>query len=276
MIKQIVICLSLMLSISVSLASASDSARPDLHQAIESLDHGIKLLEQNDPDAQQAIELAATQIEYAIREYGYHSAAAYHALGNAYTLTGDMGHAMLAYRRAELIDPRDIRVQDSIDYVRDQVHISVEPNIPNRIRAALISWRGIVPRTWIWAAGITLFVFAWGVFTIGLFSAQSRRARTVGIALLVSSLFPFTALGYEWSHEHARAAVVVVHDEIVAMSGPDDSIYDAVYSDPLQSGVEAHLIETRDGWGRVQLIDGSMCWIPQSAFERVIPESAIE
>lgn len=248
------------------------AAGETLSTAIQELERGIELLEANDPEAQAVIELSTTRIESAINEHGYHSAAAYHALGNANTLIDDLGHAMLAYRRAELINPRDQRVRDSIEYVRDQVQISVEPSVTNRIRAALVSWRGIVPRGWIWAGGIMLFVGAWVVFTVGLGTGSPRRARTAGITLLLCSAFPFTALGYEWVYVHSRDAVVIVQDGVDGMSGPDDAIYDAVYAEPLRGGVEGLLLETRDGWGHLQLADGSECWVLTETFESVIPK----
>jgi hypothetical protein len=268
MIRRLVMLIPMILLPQAATGQAEDVAT--MPAAIQELENGIRLLEENDPDAQSAIELAATRIDSAIHEQGHHSVAAYHALGNAYTLSGDLGHAMLAYRRAELINPQDRRVRDSIDYVRDQVQISVEPNVPHRIREALVSWRGLVPRIWIWAGGITLFASAWIVLLAGLGIGRSIRTRNIGITLLLCSAIPITALVYEWSYMHARDGVVIVQDSVTAMSGPDDAIYDAVYAEPLQGGVEGQLLETRDGWGRLRLADGSECWVLNESYALII------
>lgn len=241
----------------------------ELQSALDQLDSGIQLLESNDPSARAAMSAAAANLNSVIREYDVRTAEAYHALGNAHTLNGDLGHAMLAYRRGEQIDPRNIRIKDSIEHIRDQVQVTVEPSVPNRIRSVLISWRGIIPRDWIWMSGVGFFIASWCVLALGIRSKEPKPYRVLGIVLLVASLFPFTALWYEWSYTHSNQAVVIIQDDVMAMSGPDDAIYDPVYSEPLQSGVEASLIESRDQWGKLVLIDGSECWVPLNAIEPI-------
>lgn len=261
--------LSIMFLIIACSARALFAYEPhDLRSAIDSLEQGIAMLEENDPNAIPALRDAAAQIQAAIDEHGYHSVAGYHALGNAYALTDDLGYAMLAYRRAQQIDPRDPRVRDSIEYVRDQVHISVEPSVTNRVRAALVSWRGLVPRVWLWYTSVGLFVCAWVLIAIAMHPRRTRGSRNLGIATLVLAALPASVLGYEWAYEHARDTVVLVHDQVRAMSGPDDAIYDLVFDQPLSAGIEATLTETRDGWGELRLIDGSTCWVP---LESIVP-----
>lgn len=260
------IALALLCSVT---APCKGDATSELQRVLSELDRGIELLESGDPSAQMMLSTAAANLESVIHTHDMETAEAYHALGNAYALIGDLGHAMLAYRRGEQVDPRNVRIQDSIEHIREQVQVTVEPSVPNRIRSALVSWRGIIPRSWIWVTGISLFVASWLVLGLGIRSKEPKPYRVFGSVLIVASLLPMSALWYEWSYTHSGQSVVIVRDDVLAMSGPDDAIYDPVFTEPLQSGVEASLIETRDQWGKVTLLDGSACWVPLGAFKPV-------
>lgn len=261
--------MSFVLSVCCSMASAQPDT-PTLADALQKLDHGIELLENNDPDAQSLIAEAASELSTVITEQGIESTGAYHALGNAYMLQGEYGYAMLAYRRGEQINPRDPRIQDSLSFVRDQIQISVQPSVPNRIRSALVSWRGIVPRSALWWSFIALFMLGWLLLIARAARRESSVPRLAGVWCILLACLPAGALSYEWMNDQGRNAVVITH-EINAMSGPDDSIYDPVYAEPLSAGVEGTLLESRDDWARLVLIDGSECWVPTDAFEPIRP-----
>lgn len=251
-------------------AASTQSDSTALPEALDKLNTGIELLETQDQDAEAMIAEAASELANVIEKQGIESAGAYHALGNAYTLIGEYGHAMIAFRRGEQINPRDPRIQDSLSYVRDQIQIQVEPDVPNRIRAALTSWRGLVPRSILWGAAISLFTLGWAILILRIYARNLPSLRPIAIACLVAACLPFAALGYEWSLDQGRPGVVVLY-EIDAMSGPDDAIYTPVYAEPLSAGVEGTLREVRDDWARLSLIDGSACWVPLDAIAHINP-----
>lgn len=253
----------------------SVQATTGLDAAISSLDAGIQLLEAHDPDARSSILRAAAQIEESITQNGYHTVGAYHALGNAYALSGDLGRAMLSYRRAELIDPRDPKIKDSIAYVQDQVRVSVEPSMPNRIRQALVSWRGLVSRGVLWAVGFSLYTCAWVLLIVSMLTSEPRRVRLLSVLFILVATVPIGALGYEWRYSHRAQSAVILWEEVNAMSGPDDAIYDAVYAEPLVAGVEGRVMEIREGWAQLRMLDATVCWVPQDAFELVRTNSGL-
>jgi hypothetical protein len=257
------------LGVVVGLASASESPKPDLAFALTELDRGVKQLEDRDPNARATIAAAAALIENATQLPENQSPSVYHALGNAYVLIDEFGSATLAYRRGHQIDPRDPRLNDSLEFVRSQVQTQVESNIPNRILAALVSWRGFVPRTTVWWTFIGLFGLGWCVLIVRVAKPSMGLPRMLGIWLIAGSALPLGTLIYEWSYENARVSVVITADGTRAMSGPDDSIYDPVYNEPLSGGVEGSLEESRDGWARIRLLDGTECWVPDGSFTRI-------
>ena len=56
---------------------------------------------------------------------------------------------------------------------------------------------------------------------------------------------------------------VVITESVLARKGPDYA-YAAAFHEPLHDGVEFTVLETREGWGRVALTDGRICWLPLS------------
>lgn len=249
----------------------STPLEPTLEESLAMLNSGIQQLEARDASAKETIARAASSLSAVIEREDLRTPASYHALGNAYALLDDYGHAVLAYRRGLEINPRDLRLRDSLDFARDQVQISVEPSPANRVRWALTAWRGFIPRAWLWSGFVTLFVIAWALLIVRSATHAPPPLRTAALWCFGLSLLPLSALGYEWSINQGRDLIVITQPKVTAMSGPDDSVYDPVYSEPLDAGVEGVLKETRDDWARVRLIDGSECWVPRASFELVHP-----
>lgn len=249
-------------------ASDTDAQR-ELESALSKLETGITMLEQHEPDARLTLREAAADLQRVIDAYQIHTPGAYHALGNAYTLVGDEGRAVLAYKRGERIAPTDPRLKDSLDMARSQVQIKVEPDTPHRIVSLLMSWRGIVPRTLLWGISLGLFTLAWLMLTARVGFGAPRWFIPAAIWSLGVSLIPLVALTTEWVLYENADEVVITQAGIIARSGPDDSIYDPVYSEPLSAGVEGTVIENRDAWALLELADGTECWVPQEAFEPV-------
>ena len=266
----------ILLTTLLALSHAGSTFGQSIEDAFLTLEAGIEKLENREPDAQSTIALAASELDSVIHDQSIRSPEAYHALGNAYALQGKYGYAMLAYRRGQQLDPRDPKIRDSLDFIRSQIQISVEPSVPSRVRSALISWRGIIPRSMLWWAFYTLFTLGWLVLIVRQFSTHSRSPRLVWVWLFLAAALPLAALSYEWMLERGRTGVVITQDSVIAMSGPDDSIYDPVYAEPLQGGVEGILLETRDAWALLRLIDGSECWVPLTSVGYIQPPDQSE
>ncbi|MEZ6163155.1 MAG: tetratricopeptide repeat protein [Phycisphaerales bacterium] len=269
--NRIALLLVCLLTIVPRAQAQSTPDEPTLEESLAMLDTGIQQLETRDADAKETIARAASALSAVIEREDLHTPAAYHALGNAYALLDDYGHAVLAYRRGLEINPRDPRLRDSLDFARDQVQISVEPSPASRVRWALTAWRGFIPRIWLWSGFIALFVLAWALLIIRSATRGSRTLRTAAFWCFGLALLPVSALGYEWSINQGRDLIVITQPKVAAMSGPDDSVYDPVYSEPLDAGVEGVLLETREDWARIRLIDGSECWVPRTSYEMVNP-----
>lgn len=250
---------------------AAPDAFRDVDAALSKLNTGIELLEDRSPDALELIHESAADIRRVIDTHHIHTADIYHALGNAHMLLGEQGQAVLAYKRGERIDPTDPRLKDSLSQARAQVKIRVEPSTTRRLVDLLMSWRGIVPRSLLWGGFWAMFTVGWLLLTARVAFAAPRWFTVFAIWLLGVGLVPIIALAAEWLLYMRADQVVLTQDSTIARSGPDDSIYEPVYTEPLSAGVEATLLETRDGWAHLELANASTCWVPSETIEPVFP-----
>lgn len=252
---------------------SQESAQQDLRDAFASLDLGIEYLESNNMLGQSTLQQASAKIESLMNEHNLSSPELYLALGNAYRLQGDLGHAVLAYRRGESLDPTDNALRNSLESTRALVELNIKPDAEKRVLSWVLSWRGKIPRIILWGAFIALFTSGWVLCSVRALGLAPTRLRTIGVWAITSSIVPISLLGIEWNQNHGTKGIVIVAKDVIAQSGPDDSIYDPVFAEPLQSGVEAVLIETRSDWSMIKLYDGVECWVPGNTFVLVNQDS---
>ncbi|HVX11228.1 MAG TPA: hypothetical protein VHC22_08620 [Pirellulales bacterium] len=187
-------------------------------------------------------------------------------LGNAALGAERLGPAILAYRRALLLDPDHHRAQQNLAHAR----------------TLLAEW---VPRPE--EAGWFDTFFAWGrrlspdevrmsaaaVFLItAALLAASIRWRQPGLRTL--ALLP----GCTWlllmglilfgAGANSLEPAVVIVPEVIARSA-DSAGAPPRLPQPLPGGTELDVMETRADWARVRLFDGRDAWLPTSALELV-------
>jgi len=247
----------------------ADDARTELREALDRLNEGIQLRESNDPSSDAVIGEAAAMLETVADSQNPHTPEIYLALGNAYALTGDTAHALISYRRGEQLDPQDERLRDSLASQRSKVGVKVEPDRTHRVTQLLMSWRGVVPRQLLFYLFLLGFLLSWALLTLRILDRLPKRASALSFWILGFSMIPILMLIGERLIMLNPDEGVIMQQGILARSGPDDSVYDPVFTEPLAPGIEAHFVNSRNGWYQVQLADGTKCWIPAESFEFV-------
>jgi len=183
-------------------------------------------------------------------------------LGNAYFKAGDLGRAILNYRRAQRLLPRDGDVAANLKLARektlDRIETKDEGAIIKSLRR-LIAWVSLDETA---VAALSLWVVLCGL-GIGAMLWRARRrlllylSGAVAVLLLASAL----TLGIKLLDERNPAAVVVAA-EVEVYSGPGDD-YLAEFT--LHAGVEVRLIERRGDWVRIALPGDLQGWAPGEA-----------
>lgn len=245
----------------------------DLNIALAKLDEGIELLEQQSTYSHPTLREASALLSEVIEKYQIHTPGIYHALGNSYMLNNNLGYAILSYRRGERLDPTHLELRESLAYARSQVQLHAEPSSSSKAWSIALGWRGHLPRGLLWFCFLSLSTVGWVGCTANVLGFVSQTKRVVGTWLIVVSFIPLAMLGSEWVRFHGSADAVIVHQDVLARTGPDDTIYEPVFADRLQPGIEVVVLETRDLWSRIEITNGSQCWVPTQSIEMVTPQS---
>lgn len=213
----------------------------------------------------------AAAVYQSLVDAGLEDGALFFNLGNAYFKQEDWGQAILNYRRAQRLMPRDPDVRANLTLVRlqtiDQIDTQGE-GLLSRLTKLAQQWLTLnemaVATLALWFVLIILLIIFW---RLGQSSLKQGVFYLLIIAaiLLVGGLF---SLGGRLYVENVRPDGVIVAEEIEVMSGPG-SQYIVEFS--LHNGTEVSILEERSNWTRMALTGGQLQgWVPASAVEAVV------
>ncbi len=240
----------------------------NLYQEGESSFRQANDLLQTDPTrARLLFERAALCFEAVHREGGIENGRLFYNIGNVYFRLGDMGKAILNYRRAERFIPHDLNLQQNLTYARSRLIDRIEPKPETQVLRTIFFWHydlGGTVRAWLLAAAAGFFWLAAGISL--LLRRSWLRYLTVFWALVSLLLAGSVALdAYEQANIHPG---VILEGEVIGRKG-DSTTFEPSFKEPLHMGVEFKLVEARQGWLHIELADGRRCWIPASAAELI-------
>jgi len=220
-----------------------------------------------DPDrACEMYEAAAATYQYVL-DRRVRNGHLHYNLGNAWYWAGDRGRALLNYRRAELYLPGHADVLHNIAQVRDRARDTVPVPAFARLRQALLFREARInrrDRAWLVAC---VWTAVWLLLTLALFREDRRlvkamRFLAVCMAALVVSLLIDAALVV------TSTDAVILEREVIGRKG-NALVYEPAFNTPLHSGTECRVIETRNNWTRIELVNGFTCWVPSTAVATV-------
>lgn len=198
---------------------------------------------------------------------GIQDSTVFYNLGNAHFKQADFGRAILNYRRAARLAPRDPDIRANLTLARaqtlDQMNVDGE---------ALLSRLAELAQTWLTLNEMAvLALLLWILFALmliiftrlqaGRLKILTRNALlTVGVFLLAGIIFTGSRLYVE----QTRPAGVIIAAEANVTSGPGEQY---ITEFTLHSGTEVRLIESRDNWVRLTLPgDNLQGWLPAETF----------
>lgn len=176
-------------------------------------------------------------------------------LANARLQAGELGEAILEYRRAERLAPGDAAIRANLAWART-LRGSDAPSGPRILadRAA----RRLRPGTW-WTLLIGAWSLGWLIVAFGRRLPAGTRRGAVAL-LLGTAGIAGSALGWSIDADRRRPDGVLL-DEAVLRNG-DGTGYRPVSEEPLPEGTEFTRLEDRGAWWRVRGADGLEGWIP--------------
>jgi tetratricopeptide (TPR) repeat protein len=267
MSRLLLACLAMACSSCGTVCAAPPSDLDVLQRAESAYDRGIAALASGDDAARPAFAESAAAYAELAEARGVRNAALLANLGNAYTLAGDSGRAVLAYRRAMIIDPGNAAARAGLEFARTRVATAVDPSA--RPWDWVSGWKRVVSATSLLASGALAWALGWitlALHRLGRGGALSARSGATAVVLSIVTaglVLSDRAVSQRWPE------AVVMADGVIGRKGPGGAAYAPSFDAPLAAGLELTLLEDRGQWLRVRLADGRETWVPASSVERV-------
>ncbi len=242
-----------------------DEAVREYQSALDSTDRQLKLARFRRAEllfASLAEGGLATEDRAGQGDSGIRNADLYVNLGNA-ALGGErLGQAILAYRRALLLDSNHQRALQNLAHARTLLPDWVPKAEPVGLFGTFFAWNN-------WLSQSQRQLLAAGVFLLAaILIACSIRWRQSALRALAVILAIVWILLMILPSDTSGDAAVVILPEVVARSA-DSTGAPPRLPQPLPGGTELEVLETRDDWIRVRLFDGRDPWLPASAVQYV-------
>jgi tetratricopeptide (TPR) repeat protein len=197
-----------------------------------------------------------------ILQSGVQSSALLFNYGNAEFKSGNLGKAIAAFRRAELLAPRDSEIRANLAFVRNQVQGAT-------VRESFWqNWLGNLSlNEWTAFATIAFWLTFLLLAAKQLRPALAAKLKNATWIFAALTIFSGTILGVQAANHFSKQTAVVVSATVMARSGPFD---DAQSAFTTHDGAELLVLDRRDEW--VQVADGSgkIGWLPAKQVE-VLP-----
>lgn len=232
-------------------------ALADFEAAVATGQHGTN-------EAQSLYHSALAGFESLV-DGGVRNGRLFYNLANTYLRLGDVGRAILNYKRALKLMPGDVQVQRNLDFARKRCEVRIRKPASSAMVETLLFWHfgtSTAARSRIALAAYSLF---W-LLALGSLFLPRRIPALSWLKVVTAVLAIAVGTSAIWDiRPSAQREGVLISEDIVVRKG-NGEYYDPQFEKPLPAGVEFQMLERRqdvDGrnWYRIQLSDGKDGWI---------------
>lgn len=245
---------------------STERQREVLAAALGAYDQAASLARQDPARAADSYRQAAAGFE-ALAAAGVRNASLHYNLGNTYFRLGDVGRAVLHFRLAERLAPRDPRLAANLRYVRERVDPLITPSGESQLLASLLFWHVQTSAHERFLALLALAALGWTLLTAWLVRRRPGLAWT-GLVLVILATAVGGSLLVQLRDEAARLEAVVVDARPVLRLGRGEGA-DLALQQPLGPGVELRVLQERGEWLEVRLASGQTGWLPAGSVQRI-------
>src|SRR5262245_1652609 len=183
-------------------------------------------------------------------------------LGNALFKTGKVGEAILHYRRARYLSPRDGDIGANLDFAR-AYRVDKTLTLPSPFARTLDrAFHLLARREAAWAAAL---LFTVGAALVSVWIVRRWTWVLVAACVCVAAALYGFVTERAWAAEIGERPAVVVVPEVSALSGPSEDSKQILL---LHDGSEVTIRDARGDYLLVQLPGGGG-WVPKGSVERV-------
>ena len=235
-------------------------------QALDDFDQAQRI-QDDQPDRARQLFRSAAQRFAAIVSSGVVNGRLEFNLGNCHLQAGDVGRAILHYRRAECLTPNDPLLADNLSVARSRCVTTIRPAGRAEVLRTIFFWHYQTSVEGRKKLAVALYVAFWILLAVRSF--LPRRSLTIGamVSVLLAASLGASVAATHWSDRNVPAGVVTGVD-VAVHKGPGAG-YQRQFEQPLQPGVEFTLLERRGGWWNIGLADGNSGWVDAGAAELI-------
>ena len=257
----------LVLMMTFALAFAQSADRASNLQEADKLFNAGNDLATSDYDAAQAHWRKAAELLEAETASGLRNGQIFYNLGNIYFRLGNMGKAILNYRKAEYYIPGDGNLMRNLTIARRTRKDKVETKESTRVLKTVFFWHydfSVATRECIFLVAFTVLFIA---LTLRLRFRKLALNWTIALAALAALVSAVSIVVTEYDRTRHPEGVIIA-ESVIARTGYSNS-YEKSFAEPLHAGTEFKMLDTRADWLEIRLGDGSTAWIPKSEAELI-------
>ena len=189
---------------------------------------------------------------------------------NSFAFAGDTAAAILWYRRALYLAPSNERALSGLSSQRATLPIRPPARTTESLVRTLFFWHSSFSLELRWQLLWLCHAACW--LLIALFLVRRKPLKLVGIAALLlgatAALYVSVSLSHAQIAESEQAVVLAVQTS--GHTG-NNAMYSASHDAPLPAGTEGTVIERRNTWLQLRLLDGSSTWVKAGSLMWVEP-----
>jgi tetratricopeptide (TPR) repeat protein len=248
----------------VSRSVASESAEALFLKGNELFRSG---LDSTGRDRAEKIRQAASTYRRIIHEEGIENGYLYYNLGNCHFHLGEIGRAIVNYRRAERFIPNYADLKRNLESARSRRKDRVQKSQIRSIARTLLFWHHVMSLRTKIAVFSVFFSIIWIVLLVRLFLERAWVKWALALSILLAVAFGVSGAIESYGERSVRFGVILA-DTTLPRKGPGES-YAPTFKEPLHEGTEFRLIDRQAQWLQVELDNGARCWLPSRHAELI-------
>jgi len=199
-----------------------------------------------------------------IVEEGHLNGHVFFNLGNSYIRLGELGRAILNYKKASVLLPRDGDLKANLQYARSLTKDRIEEASPSLWNTLAFWYFGMNLRELL-IAFVLLNLLFWSSALFNLYRNSEWAKWSLWLSLLLSLVLGVSA-GIKARESFRNTGGVILEDEVPVHAGfsrNDTTLF------VLHEGAEFTILDEEQGWWKITLADGKKGWVAAPSGGRV-------